>query len=171
MQNLNGIVGHLNPLRVLGFGGTIALSSAVVLTSTVTFSEPAHAWFQVCNRSTESMSVAFAYLETDALHRDIFGNARPRAQGAWSSQGWWNLNPGACAQTYPHELRVRNKIYYVYAKGKGGTEWRGSHSFCTISRNFILGNANQVCGKDGQWKKFQEVNTGNARNFTYNLGN
>lgn len=157
--------------KSLGLGGTIALSSAVLLTSTIAFSEPAHAWFEVCNRSTESVSVAFAYLEIDARRPDIFGNSRPQAQGGWSSQGWWNLDPGACAQTYPHELRVRNKVYYVYAKGKRGSVWQGSNRFCTISRNFILGNANNVCGNGGAWKSFQEVNTGNARNFTYNLGN
>lgn len=157
--------------KSLGLGGRIALGSALAIGSTVTFSEPAHAWFQVCNRSTESVSVAFAYLEIDARHPDIFGNSRPQARGGWSSQGWWNLNPGACAQTYPHELRVRNTVYYVYAKGNRGSEWAGSHSFCTISGGFILGSANTVCGNGGEWKSFQEVRTGNARNYTYNLRN
>jgi uncharacterized membrane protein len=149
----------------------LTLSSASFFAAIVAFSEPAHAWFQVCNRSTESASVAFAYLEIGARRCDIFGSCPPRPQNGWSSQGWWNLAPGQCAQTYPHELRKRNSVYYVYAKGKRGGEWKGEHSFCTISRTFTLGNANNVCGNAGEWKRFKEVRTGNARNFTYNLQN
>ncbi len=161
-----------NMAKSLGLGSTIALSSVVALTATVTFSEPAHAWFQVCNRSTESVYVAFAYLEIDPRHPDIFGNSPPQVQGGWwTSEGWWNLNPGVCAQTYPQELGVRNNFYYIYAKGKRGNELKGSYNFCTISQRFVLGSANRVCGNGGEWKKFREVRTGNARNYTYNLTN
>ena len=156
---------------LIGLGRTIALSSAVVCTSIVSSSEAAYAWFQVCNRSTESVSISFAYLEINGRHPDIFGDAPPELSRGWNSEGWWSLEPGKCAQTYPHELRARNRIYYVYAKGNRGGEWGGSNAFCTISREFILGNADKVCGNGGEWKRFKEVKTRDARNFTYNLQN
>ena len=154
---------------LIGLGRTIALSSVAVFTSIVSSSDPAHAWFQVCNRSTESAVVAFAYLEINGRNPDIFGVAPPELSRGWNSEGWWSLKPGKCVQTYPHELRARNSIYYVYAQGNRGGEWSGSNTFCTIPGEFTLGNANKVCGNGGEWKKFKEVSTGDARNFTYKL--
>lgn len=131
---------------------------------------PAHAWFEVCNQSTQQADVAFAYLDiSDSRPIDIFGTRPPAAQRGWISEGWWTLKSGQCARVYPHELRVRNSYYYVYAKGKNGGIWSGKKSFCVTGSAFTLGAANQRCGGNGYWKNFNEVFTGNSRNYTYRL--
>ncbi|MBE9092897.1 DUF1036 domain-containing protein [Tychonema sp. LEGE 07203] len=154
---------------IFGSSTTLLISSSTFLALTFSFPSAAHAWFTVCNKSTQKVSVAFAYLDINARKPDIFGNAPPQRSRGWTSEGWWSLSSGECAQVYPHELRVRNSVYYVYAKGEDGGLWGGDHNFCTIREAFTIGLADQRCGGRGEFKGFVEVNTGNARNFTYNL--
>ena len=151
-------------------------STSIIIGSTfwglnLLYPSTARAWFDVCNKSGDKASVAFAYLEIDAAESDIFGNTPPRRSRGWTTEGWWNLTSGECARVYPHELNKRNGIYYVYAEAEDGGEWSGKNRFCTINKPFTLARADKQCEGIGRvWKNFIEVNTGNARNYTYNLG-
>lgn len=129
--------------------------------------ESAHAWFKICNQSTQTVSAAFAYEDLSGINRDIFGSAPPQMSRGWTSEGWWNLKSGQCVQVYPHDLRDRNSFYYVYAKGDSGVVWEGKNPFCVTSSSFTLGFANGRCGGRGRFENFKEVDTGNSRNFTY----
>jgi uncharacterized membrane protein len=147
----------------------LALSSFSVF-SIVAIGEnkPAYGWFDVCNRSTQTVRVAFAYLDVDSATRDVFGLSIPQAERGWVSEGWWKLTSGECARVYPHELRKRNTLYYVHAKGNT-VSWGRNHNFCVTDNKFTLGVADKRCGANGRWQGFTEVSTGNSRNYTFNL--
>lgn len=164
--------------KILGFSTLLTLGSLAVIGSDFLFPSAAHAWFTICNKSSTSVVVAFAYMDApdirsycDTLSRTI-GNCPPLPPSGrvWNSEGWWNLDSGDCAQVYPHELTKRNSYYYVYAESNDGGSrvWGGQHSFCTISDAFTLALADSRC-EYGDRKRFKEVYTGDARNYTYNL--
>jgi uncharacterized membrane protein len=141
------------------------------LIALISDSKPAHAWFDVCNRSTQQVSVAFAYMDKQPSVPDIFGSRTPTPNGSWNSQGWWSLTSGECARVYPHQLNHRNTIYYVYAKSQDGTTvWSGKQTFCVVpSSGFHLSAADHRCGGKGEWRGFIEVSTGNSKNYTVPL--
>jgi uncharacterized membrane protein len=126
----------------------------------------ARADFTVCNRSNQNASVAFGFLE------------EPRG---WASAGWFNINPGACTVIYNGELKQR--YYYVYATGNNGGVWqaqRGQNGgfFCTRTERFTLYNNeysrnNTInCENAGfTTRQFLIVDTGDFRDFTFNLRN
>jgi uncharacterized membrane protein len=146
------------------------LSFSTLSIVTIGEAKPAQAWFQICNHSTQKVSTAFAYWDMDARRPDIFGLVEPTLDRGWTSEGWWILNSGECAQVYPHDLSERNSTYYVYAQAFDGGEWGKGTDFCVVPRSaFTVGNANGKCGGEGVWKDFNEVNTGNSRNYTYTL--
>lgn len=133
-------------------------------------SQPAYAWFKICNQSTQTVYTAFAYEDVNAREPDIFGVAPPQRTKGWNSEGWWTLESGQCAEVYPHDLRDRNSYYYVYAKGNSGGVWEGDNKFCVVPGSaFTVGSANHRCGGRGDWRNFREVNVGNSRNYTYRL--
>ena len=163
-------------MKLTGACISMLLGTSTVVASISAFPSEAHAWFEVCNRSSKPVTTAFAYLDITALSPDIFGNSPPQARGSWHSKGWYSLRSGQCAQTYPHQLNLRNKYYYVYAESEDGRwVWGGNNSFCTLSTKlstiFDLPLANQRCQTLGTWKSFIELNTGNSKNFTFNLNN
>lgn len=153
----------------IGLSIPVVLSSSTLFVSTLAFPSPANAWFDVCNKSGEEVTVAFAYLDINGSTPDIFGNREPMRPNGWNSEGWWTLNSGKCARVYPHQLNERNSYFYVHAHSSDGGTWGGNHNFCTISNEFTLGYADKVCGLNGTWKSFSEVDTGNAKNYTYSL--
>ncbi len=150
-------------------------TSAIFGISLFTHSNSAFAWFTICNKSGSEANVAFAYLDIPDSREycDALTGCEPLHpnQTVWNSQGWWNLSSGECAQVYPHELRKRNSIYYVYGEGTDGSgEWSGEQAFCTLSTEFTLALADKKCNGEGrELKQFTKVNTGNSRNFTYDL--
>jgi uncharacterized membrane protein len=125
---------------------------SVVSVLTLLEAKPANAWFKVCNQSTEKVDVAFAYTA---------------GGGKWMSEGWWILRSGDCATVYGGELT--NRYYYVYAKGNAGGVWTGNNNFCVISDKFLIGFADTRCSGNGRWEKFNQVDTGDSKNWTYNL--
>ena len=159
--------------KILGFSTLLTLGSLAVIGSDFLFPSAAHAWFQICNKSSSSASVAFAYMDAPDIRSycdNIIGSCPPLPPSGrvWNSEGWWSLDSGDCAQVYPHELTKRNSVYYVHAQSSDGSTWGGENSFCTLSSVFTLAFANSRCDY-GEWKIFKEVRTGNARNYTYNL--
>ncbi|WOB43129.1 DUF1036 domain-containing protein [Thermoleptolyngbya oregonensis NK1-22] len=186
--------------RLLDLLGTLALSSTVILISTLTLSEPAHAWFQMCNRSSATVRSAFAYFDDSDNRSQRAGNRH------WVSEGWWTLEPGRCVQAYPHELWRRNRYYYIYAEEvRGNRVWGGENYFWvhrsqpfTIRRadgnndgitppynpsdpvhlaysvlNVENGTRELIMPSNGRQVPFRQVDIGGGRvqNFTYNFQN
>ena len=157
----------------------IGFASAIVA-GTVLLPTAAHAWFDVCNNSRQTVAVAFAYLNVDDPRdcaKELFaGNPRCGNRNnptLWTSEGLWVLGSGQCTRVYQPELRTRNQYYYVWAAGQKApaSVWQGNHRFCIQQHGkFRLGGAANTCGgSDRVWKNFIQVDVGNARNFTFNL--
>jgi uncharacterized membrane protein len=81
--------------------------------------KPAAAYFEVCNRSSQDVSVAFGYPH----------------DGDWVSEGWWNLAPGDCSTVYSFDLKEQK--YYLYAEGETGNI-EGDYVFCGIDGEFTI---------------------------------
>ncbi|MFL5279973.1 MAG: DUF1036 domain-containing protein [Rhodopila sp.] len=80
------------------------------------FSANAQASWQICNRTSEKMSVAIAYVDS--------------AHGGFISQGWWQLREcGGCA-TVMSSGQTGDPNVFFRAEGSEGTEFSGGDHFC-----------------------------------------
>jgi len=67
---------------------------------------------------------------------------------------------------WPGKLQYR--YYLVYAQNKqSGREWKGDIPVCVGREAFTLKST--VCRSDQYQRLFQQVDTGNSENWTYNL--
>lgn len=114
------------------------------------WSSRASAAFLFCNHTKSVIEAAFG-------HRD---------DGAWTSMGWWQLQPGQCARVYGKPLSQRFYFYYAQAlslqdkNGKAPLIWSGKYAFCTGSKAFRI-QGDSDCERRGyQTKGFQEVDVG-----------
>jgi uncharacterized membrane protein len=88
----------------------------------------APAGYTVCNDAREPLLVALGRMDA--------GNA--------VSQGWWTVEPGACAKAMTTPLNA-DAIYILAQRKSGGTLVGGPQRFCTTQAAFeIRGNANCV---------------------------
>lgn len=127
---------------------------------------PAAAQFRVCNKSGETVEVAFGYNGS--------GNT------GWIAEGWYRIRPGGCATV--HAVPLNGRYYYVYADGGGGSGWSGESgapaaSFCVSRKQFKLfqsryGSTNEAaeCAKHQlESRRFFRVDTGEHRQWVQNL--
>jgi uncharacterized membrane protein len=115
---------------------------------------PAHADFSVCNKSSYRVYVAFGYWD--------------RSQKVWTSEGWWTIEKGECADVYSHKLL--DKKYYVYAESVDHDyEWTGNFPFCATDEEFTIAGDSD-CKSRGYYQiKFFEVDVGEESDFSQNL--
>jgi uncharacterized membrane protein len=138
-------------MKINNFRTSIAafvLGSSTFAVGMFSFSAPAQAWFKVCNKSTETLTLAFAF----------------RKEGSWISKGWWNIESGVCS-TLSDEPLERN--LYVYALN-GSLGLRGDREFCVRRQSFRIVNATQ-CEDHGKLVGFQKIDIGGNENYTLNL--
>jgi uncharacterized membrane protein len=139
----------------------LLVTAAVLLTSSESFAQ-----FRVCNRSSlDSIDVAFG------LHRGRSG---------WESEGWFTVKRRQCETLVARTLRER--YFYLYAAA-GDNVWDGEEDkegaeFCTrpdgvfkLNDDSMKDDQDQVdCEKHGyETKKFFQVDTKDASNFTFNF--
>lgn len=113
---------------------------------------PAAARFSVCNKTAIPASIALGFF-----------NGKD-----WASSGWWKIGAGGCAVLIEEPLLAR--FYYVYAEhDEVGGAWEGDRSFCVKAGRFtIVGRAG--CPAHGyDTRRFFQVDTGNAPDWTENL--
>lgn len=113
---------------------------------------PAAARFSVCNKTASPTSIAIGFF-----------NGKD-----WASSGWWKVDANGCAVVIEEPLLAR--FYYVYAEhDELGGAWEGDRSFCVKTGGFtIVGRAGcQAHGYDT--KRFFQVDTGDAPDWTENL--
>jgi uncharacterized membrane protein len=118
----------------------------------VASAHPASAKFSVCNKTAHPATVALGFFTGKT----------------WASSGWWAIPAGACTPLIGEPLIAR--YYYVYAEHQDvGGAWYGDRSFCVGTGNFtIQGRAN--CPAQGyEVRRFFQVDTGNAPDWTENL--
>jgi uncharacterized membrane protein len=86
----------------------------------------APAGYTVCNDAREPLLVALGQIDG----------------GKAVSQGWWTVEPGACAKTVTAPL-ASDTVYILAQRKSGGTLVGGPMRFCTTTAAFeITGNAN-----------------------------
>jgi uncharacterized membrane protein len=141
-------------------------TACVLMLATGALAGRAEAGFEVCNKSNERASVSIGYKD------DGFG---------WTSEGWWPVAPGECVDIIKGDLKSR--YYYIYATGHRGGVWQGAKGqeggfFCVRQAKYTLINrdyeTNKVinCEKAKlKTEKFISVDTGEAKDFTFNLRN
>jgi uncharacterized membrane protein len=130
-----------------------ALTAAALLTA----STAVYAEFRVCNRSSNAeIDVAYGHqTRTDE----------------WLSEGWWTVSRGRCAVLIGGPLRHR--YYYVYGKS-GKDVWEAGKGdpggdFCTKHGKFTL-PGDMECARAGyESHKFNQIDTEDYDNYTYNL--
>jgi len=129
------------------------LACFLVLIFNPLLSTSAFAQFEICNGTFVAANAAMGEYKN----------------GNWVANGWWIIEPGQCAITTGEELG--NRYYYLYANRMDGAEWNGAGSadsgmFC--GQSSVM---NDVSNADctGELKSFQQVDTGDATYYTYNL--
>ncbi|MCG6901208.1 MAG: DUF1036 domain-containing protein [Rhodobacter sp.] len=112
----------------------------------------ADAGLEICNNTEQMQSVAIGYKgDTD-----------------WTSEGWWNIEPGKCSVLVGGDLTKR--YYYYYADSAGGGFRGQDYGFCTQKAEFtIIGDTD--CDARGYVRtEFREIDTGEtATAFTLTL--
>lgn len=135
---------------------TIPLFAALIaaVPGTLAGTSPAKAAFNVCNKTTLPTRVALG-----------------RFDGTnWTSQGWWTLQPSACAGLLTGPLDAR--YYYLYATDGAGGIWEGKTHFCVAPQVKFLAPGRADCAKRALDRRgFFEVDTGAAPDWTQTLSN
>ncbi len=107
---------------------------------------------ELCNDTQSHIGVAFGYKDK---------------QG-WASEGWWNVDPGACETVLTGKLIARFYYFYAVDYDKGGF-WGGNAPMCTQDKLFTIRGLHD-CEKRGyQSAGYFEVDTGEQTHWTVNL--
>lgn len=112
----------------------------------------AQAGLEICNQTEELQSIAIGYKgETD-----------------WTSEGWWNIEPGKCAVMVGGDLTKR---YYYYHADSKSDRFRGQdYIFCTQRDEFTIIGDTDCEDRGYQRAEFREIDTGEtATTFTLTL--
>ena len=112
----------------------------------------AQAGLEVCNESGQLQSVAIGFKgDTD-----------------WTSEGWWNIEPGSCATLVPGDLTKR--YYYYFTETAGRPFDSQNFEFCTTAEIFTIVGDTDCETRGFVTENFREIDTGEtATAFTLTL--
>jgi len=143
----------------------MSLRFATVLVFCALCASPTAAWAELrfCNRTGSNATIAIAYVDKDAPGTTTNGHA------GITSEGWWTLSPGECAQL--SGIHVGGHWVYYHAHSSDGT-WEGTAMLCVPSRAFTIGEhfrrAGEACPAGRELLGFRRISTA-ARTFTMTL--
>lgn len=104
--------------------------------------QDAQAGLEICNETGQRQSVAIGYKgDTD-----------------WTSEGWWNIAPGACATPVGSDLDKR--YYYYFAESAGARFASQNYVFCTKSEEFTIIGDTDCEDRGYTTERFREIDTG-----------
>src|SRR3984957_7857996 len=130
------------------------LLALLTVLAAVLAAPPAHAAFNICNKSALATRVALGRFDGTQ----------------WTSQGWWTVAPRTCARLLNGPLQAR--YYYLYASDGAGGTWEGKNHFCTApDAKFLVPGRNDCASRGFDRRGFFEVDTGKAPEFTQSLSN
>jgi len=140
-----------SPFRFrLGTRSLACLLTPLTVGAAVVTATPALAGLEVCNQTNVVRWVAIGYSKDDL----------------WTSEGWWELDPGACTNVIDWDLTHQ---FYYYRAEDPNEEFEGDgYMFCSVDDAFtIVGD--QDCESRGYEEvAFREVDTGESAT-TYTL--
>ncbi len=114
-----------------------ALSSLLMLTAA-----PAWAGLEICNATDARHSVAIGY----------------KGDEGWTSEGWWNIDPGDCVRPLKDDLRYQ---YYCFRATSGGHEFQDeNYVFCTQKTAFTIVGDEDCADRGYTRSKFRRIDTG-----------
>ena len=102
----------------------------------------ADAGLEICNDTDARQTVAVGYKSGDD----------------WMSEGWWNLDPGACDVVIGGDLE--NRYYYLLAQSRGWTFADENIHFCTTPDAFTITGDTDCEGRGYRTGKFAKIDTG-----------
>ena len=109
------------------------------------------AGLEICNQTGVKQSVSVGYKQS----------------GDWVSEGWWNIEPGACAEPIGGELKNR---YYYYRATATGQEFTGDYTFCTQGNAYTIVGDTECEARGYRTEDFKAIDTGKtARSFSFAL--
>jgi len=133
---------------------TLLLAMTLGLTGLPLMAGPAAAAFNICNKSNLAVRTSIA-----------------RFDGTnWTSEGWWTIQPQACAPILTGPLQGR--FYYLYASDGAAGTWEGKTYFCVAPDKRFRAVGRGTCAKRGFDRRgFFEVDTGKKTDWTQSLSN
>ncbi|SHO66017.1 Uncharacterized membrane protein [Pseudoxanthobacter soli DSM 19599] len=128
------------------------LSCAVLGLGLAAQTTPARADLRLCNKTSGGIGVAIGY----------------KTPKTWITEGWWNIDAGACSLVIEGPLNAR--YYYVYAvDNANGGEWGGQAFMCTREKEFTIEGIGDCVRRGFERTGFFEIDTGEQRNWTIQL--
>ncbi|WP_172296922.1 DUF1036 domain-containing protein [Pseudoruegeria sp. HB172150] len=104
----------------------------------------------ICNETEEIQSVSIGYQNDDGF----------------VSEGWWNIEPGACAKVLSGELQQR--FYYYRAEVDAGPFEGEGYMFCTTPEVYSIQGDTDCEARGYDSESFSEIDTGpTARTYTH----
>lgn len=138
-----------------------ALASLALFAPTSAPAQSSEKGFELCNRTQLTVKYAKA-LNIVSKEEKEKGN-----EYRFEAEGWFNLAPGGCEVLWRGGLRHR--YYLIYAEAAASNrKWTGHATVCVENEQFkqiLVG----LCAPGKNSRKFLEVDTGDAKSFTYDL--
>lgn len=111
----------------------------------------AQAELTVCNETDAPVSIAIGYNEG----------------GTWTSEGWWNISPGACSVVVAGDL---TKPYYYWRAEAARYDWEESrYMFCTSEEVFTIRGDTDCEARGYAEEAFNEIALEGATSYTLTL--
>ena len=92
-----------------------------------------------------------------------------RHENGWTSEGWWQIQPGQCSRVYNKPLTQRFFFYYARAltlkakDGDGVMTWSGKYAFCIDNKAFKIDGDSGCEARGYRQQGFQDVDVGNQQ--------
>lgn len=105
---------------------------------------PALAGLEVCNQTNVDRWVAIGY----------------NKDNMWTSEGWWNLEPGDCAPVIDGDL---DQQYYYYRAEDPNEQFEGEgYYFCSVDDAYTIVGDQDCAGRGYEEVDFRELDTGDS---------
>lgn len=147
-------------MKFAGLFTSTILGTATVVVSMTAFSSEAYAWVQVCNKTTDLVTVAYGRGFDHGI------------TSKWISKGWWNLQPDGCAIVDSGSAGSSGSYGPYFYANSSRKVWTGSTSFCGKNSIFEYTTWNGPgpgCPSGFFSLGFRKINSGTNTNFTINL--
>lgn len=106
-----------------------------------------------CNSTDETVSVAIGYNDN----------------GTWTSEGWWQAEPGACTTAVSGDLSRRYYYWRAVSKRHSWERDDQKYMFCTSSEVFTITGDEDCDARGYRREAFNEIDLEGAKSFTMTL--